>query len=304
MAALAGLAIAIFAIVRDGQGSGEHPAAGQPPGDAAGTGPGGELSQLRTPDFHSMAISPADPNVILYGHHGGVLRSTDGGRTWSKTSLAGASDDAMGMGIAGPEPGTVYAAGHDTFFKSADAGRTWKSMEVDLPGRDIHGMAVAPDRAGRLYTNVTRHGFYRSDDGGAKWTKAASGSFPADVIQVSASAGDVVYVASVQGGVLRSGDAGATFVSTGRLTGSLLSVAASATDPETVYAGTSSGLFASIDGGKTWSARTVPGGGEVLVTAVSPANPLAVMVVAVQADRAGHVFQSNDAGATWGPAPG
>lgn len=280
-------------------GGGSEP--GEPASNvASGSGAGGELSQIKTNDFHSMAVSPADPNLVLYGHHGGVLRSTDGGRTWLTTNLTGATDDAMGMGISGAEPDIVYAAGHDTFFKSTDGGQTWRSLDPDLPGRDIHGMAVAPDHAGRLYANVVRYGFYRSDDGGETWTKANSGSFPGDVIQVSASAGDVVYVASVQGGVLRSDDAGATFRGTARLSGGVLTVAASATDPDVVYAGTESGLFASTDGGKSWVARAVPGGGQVMVAAVSPADPSDITVVAVQGDRAGHVFRSKDGGATWG----
>lgn len=292
----------VFAAVRLAGGSDGATDAGQPANNvAAGSGTGGELSQIKTGDFHSMAVSPVDSNVILYGHHGGVLRSVDGGRTWSKTNLAGEADDAMGMGISGVEPNVVYAAGHDTFFKSSDGGQTWKSLKPDLPGRDIHGMAVAPDKPGRLYANVVRYGFYRSDDGGETWTKATTGAYPPDVIQLSASVGGVVYVASVQGGVLRSDDAGATFKGTGPLTGSVLTVAASATDPNTVYAGTDGGLFASTDGGKTWSARPVPGGGEVMVTAVNPGNPLEVTLVAVQADRAGHVFHSTNGGATWGP---
>jgi len=299
-------AIAIFAVVWLARGSDGTTEAGQPVNDAA-AGTGGansELSQLKTNDFHSMAVSPADANVILYGHHGGVIRSTDGGRSWSKTNLTGETDDAMGMGISGVEPNVVYAAGHDTFFNSSDGGETWKSLKPDLPGRDIHGMAVAPDMAGRLYVNVVRYGFYRSDDGGGTWMKANSGSFPGDVIQVSASVGGVVYVASVQGGVIRSDDSGETFKGTGRVEGSVLAVAASAKDPDTVYAGTDSGLYASTDGGKSWSARAVPDGGQVMVAAVNPANPREVTVVAVRADRAGHVFRSTDGGATWGPGKG
>jgi hypothetical protein len=33
-----------------------------------------EPSQIKTNDFHSVAVSPPDPNLLLYGHHGGVLR--------------------------------------------------------------------------------------------------------------------------------------------------------------------------------------------------------------------------------------
>ena len=294
------LAVAIVVGIRlASPGDGSEP--GEPTSNAAsGSGAGGELSQIKTNDFHSMAVSPADADVILYGHHGGVLRSTDGGRTWLTTTLTAEADDAMGMGISGAAPNVVYAAGHDTFFKSTDGGQKWESLNPDLPGRDIHGLAVAPDREGRLYANVVRYGFFRSDDGGETWTKANSGSFPGDVIQVSASADGVVYVASVQVGVLRSNDAGATFKGTGQLSGGVLTVAASATDLNIVYAGTESGLFASTDGGKTWQPRTVPGGGQVLVAAVNPADSLNVTLVAVQDDGAGHVFRSRDGGATWG----
>lgn len=258
----------------------------------------GELSKLWTADFHAMAISPADGNVVLYGHHGGVLRSTDGGRNWVSTNLGGQADDAMGMGVSGAEPDVLYAAGHDTFFKSTDGGQTWKSLKPALPGTDIHGLAVAPDRAGQVYAYVVGSGLFRSDDGGNTWVRT-SGSLPNDIMSASASAGGVVYVAGMQSGIQRSTDAGATFKPVGAVGGMVAAVAAAASDANIVYAGTDAGLFASRDAGATWTARTVPGGGEVVVVAVNPADARDVTVVAVQQDRAGHVFRSRDGGATW-----
>ncbi|MGH2607622.1 MAG: VPS10 domain-containing protein [Tepidiformaceae bacterium] len=257
----------------------------------------GELSQLRTPDFHSMAISPTDPNVILYGHHGGVLRSIDGGRSWEKTNLTGSTDDAMGIGISPADSNTVYAAGHDTFFKSTDGGETWDSLKPNLPSRDIHGLAVAP---GRIYANVVGVGLFRSDESGENWTLASKAAFPRDVMTVSGSGTDTVYVASMGSGVLRSDDAGATLRPTGKIAAGVLSVAAHPTDDSIVYAGTDKGLFASTDGGKTWTERPVPGGGEALVIAVNPADPQDVVAVMVRSDRAGHVYRSRDGGRTWG----
>lgn len=295
-AALIAVGVVIVVMLESGGGTESAPGSA-PPADASATG---ELSRLNTPDFHSMAISPADANMVLFGHHGGILLSTDGGRSWQQTNLTSDTDDAMGMGIPVADPSIGYAAGHDTFFKSIDGGRTWKSIEPDLPGLDIHGMAVAPDDANRLYANVVRYGFFRSDDGGETWTATGGASYPQGVIQVAAAPGGRVYVASVSSGVLRSDDDGANFKPTGQLEGQTLAVAASGTDSDIVYAGTDTGLFASIDGGATWTRREIPGGGQVMAAAVNPGDPADVVVVAVQSDRAGHVFRSRDGGDTWG----
>lgn len=32
-------------------------------------------------DFHALAFGPTEPDVVFFGHHNGVMRSQDGGRT-------------------------------------------------------------------------------------------------------------------------------------------------------------------------------------------------------------------------------
>ena len=266
---------------------------------AGAPAPGAALSEIKTPDFHSMAISPADSQVVLYGHHGGILRSADGGRSWQKTNLTGNTDDAMGMGISMSDPSVAYAAGHGTFFRSSDAGKTWTSLKPKLPSTDIHGMAVSPDQSAVLYAHVVGQGLFRSDDSAETWKKTNSQPLPADIMQVAASTGGRVYVASMKNGILRSDDGGATFKATSELQGGVLSVATEAVDPNVVYAGTDSQLFVSPDGGATWTARQLPVAGQVLVTGVNPRDANDVMVVAVGSDRVGRVYRSRDGGASW-----
>ena len=75
---------------------------------------GGALSVLRTADFHAVAFSPEDANVIFFGHYNGMLRSADGGRTWQPL-VDRRNFDAMGLAISRANPRQVYLAGHDIF---------------------------------------------------------------------------------------------------------------------------------------------------------------------------------------------
>lgn len=272
-------------------------------GGGAGGGDGLALSRITTPDFHSMAISPGDPAFLVYGSHGGVMRSTDGGRSWNKTNLTGQADDAMGMGYLSTDGLKVVAAGHDTYFQSEDGGATWTKATPKLPGTDIHGLATVPGQPGTIYANVVRFGIYRSGDGGATWTKVTTGEFPGDVMTIAASRDGRLYAASMSGGVLRSDDGGGTFRKMGNVVGAM-SIASAASDPNVVFVGTQSGLFYSADGGQVWQTRSLPSGGAVMVTAVSSTNPLDVSIVVVDNQGTGRVYRSADGGESWRSAQG
>lgn len=256
------------------------------------------LAELTTPDFHSLAISPSDANFVLFGHHGGVLVSRDGGRRWEPSSLAGPNDDAMGIGYSSANPDTVFAAGHNTFFRSDDKGRTWTIVRAGLPRADVHGLTVVPGSPTRILANVAGLGLYRSDDAGLTWSRQSEVGFPLDAIQVAAANSDLIFAASPEQGVLRSADGGKTFAATSNLPATALTVAAAAA-PETVYAGTDRGLYRSTDQGRTWVLRGVPSGPQVLAVAVNPQNADDLVLVSVDEDGVGAVYRSFDGGASW-----
>lgn len=97
------------------------------------------LARLGSQDVHSLAFVEGDPERLLFGHHGGVSRSIDGGRTWAALSVR---EDAMSMTPAAD--GSIVIAGHEVFSGSSDGGATWAPIRADLPSLDIHGFTRDP----------------------------------------------------------------------------------------------------------------------------------------------------------------
>jgi photosystem II stability/assembly factor-like uncharacterized protein len=103
-----------------------------------------------------------------------------------------------------------------------------------------------------------------------------------------------VYVASLGGGILKSGDGGQTFAAVNQGLGSLVvaSLAMAQNDPNLIYAGTGVGIYKSINGGATWSAT----GSDLL--------PLSLIIDPTNADILyagfnGDLQKTTDGGDTW-----
>ncbi len=260
---------------------------------------GAALATLTTSDFHALAFSPTDPDVAFFGHHNGIQRSDDGGRTWSAL-VDRRGFDAMNVAVSRADPGRLYLAGHDVFQTSADGGATWQPVAHNLPGTDIHGFAMDPDDANRLSALVVGQGAFASGDGGHTWQRL-EGRLPADVMALASAGGspETLYAASMGAGVLRSVDGGRGWVPAANgLDGrGATALAIDPADRRVVYAGTGGGLYRSADGGTSWARLPFPGG-NVAALAVSPARPGRVLAIAVQGGR-GLVYRSDDGGQSW-----
>ena len=267
---------------------------------AGATGRSGAVGMLQTADFHALAFSPDDPGVVFFGHHNGLMRSTDGGHTWAPL-IERPNFDAMNLAVSRASPRRVYLAGHDVFEMSIDGGRTWQPVSHDLPGTDIHGFAMSPDDASRLYAFVVPYGLFESSDGGQSWERA-TGQVPGDVMALGAAGGtpEVLYAGGMRSGLLRSADGGATWMrlSLGDAPRGVMTIAVDATSRQTIYVGGGGGLYKSADNGASWRKLPFPGD-NVVALAVSPAQPNVVLAIAVR-NRQGVVYRSGDGGASWG----
>jgi len=97
------------------------------------------------PYVQALAISPTAPDVMVAGIElGGVLRSEDGGRTWSG-HRKGAQRDCHTMTFHTASGEWVYEGGGGGPAFSRDGGKTWRQPKQGLG--QVYGWAVAADPA-------------------------------------------------------------------------------------------------------------------------------------------------------------
>ncbi len=117
---------------------------------------------------------------VTRGSYGmGILKTEDGGATWSKSlDWTYAENRGVWMLAADPStPGHLYAATTEGIYETTDAGGSWTQVLDVIMGTDIRLHPLQPDRLFAACGNFASEGFgiYRSEDGGANWTRLSSG---------------------------------------------------------------------------------------------------------------------------------
>jgi photosystem II stability/assembly factor-like uncharacterized protein len=117
---------------------------------------------------HGFALHPERPDRVLAGvEHGALLRSGDGGETWTE-SLVGS--DVHRVAVHPAEPERVSAATGSGLHRSRDGGHTWEHAD-GLDGLYLHAIEYYPEDHHRLYAYAAEaeSPVHRSDDGGDTW---------------------------------------------------------------------------------------------------------------------------------------
>jgi photosystem II stability/assembly factor-like uncharacterized protein len=109
-----------------------HPARGGNLGIITSTDSGRTWRQLSRGlngpvDFHQLAVSKADPNVI-YGAFRGLQISRDGGESWGVA--APGPDGLMSLAASSVDTARLYAATKGGLLYSTDAGKTWQPAHL------------------------------------------------------------------------------------------------------------------------------------------------------------------------------
>ena len=163
----------------------------------------------------SLAIHRKNPDIVVAGAMDGVYRSENGGQEWHRISPANHSEikGVVSLALDPQDTQVIYAGTAHLPWRSLDGGATWHSIHVGMiDDSDVFSLAVERSNPSRIFASACS-GIYRSGNRGDQWTK-------------------------MQG-----------IPGTNRRTHIILQ---DPVEERILYAGTTQGLWKSLDGGLTW----------------------------------------------------
>lgn len=174
--------------------------------------PVGAVSLSQISHIHGIAVDRRDPSRLFLATHNGLYLASPEGYA---QPVSETRDDYMGFTPHPTDGDILFASGH-------------------------------PVAGGNM-------GFIISHDGGVTWESVSSGAGgPVDfhAMDVSRADPDVIY--GLYGAIQVSRDGGVTWEVAGAPAADTFDLAASALDPNFVYAATRNGLMVSRDGARSW----------------------------------------------------
>ena len=236
-------------------------------------------------------VDPHDPNTVLVGAQGhffgpsqdrGLYRSTDGGRTWTHVLKLGDQTGVVDIAADPADPHVLFASAWEArqypwqsyftpvsgpgsaIYTSLDGGATWSRVQgggwpTGSLGRI--GLAVAHTAQGvRVYAAVDAakaSGLYRSDDGGAHWSRVndedAFTTWYASRLTVAPDDPDTVYTVGQSIRRCDRGGAHCEIIKGAPGGDDYHHVWINPRQPDHMITGSDQGAVVSVDGGRTWS---------------------------------------------------
>jgi photosystem II stability/assembly factor-like uncharacterized protein len=260
----------------------------------------------------TLAFDPTAPATV-YATTGaptgapGLFVSSDGGGSWRRLGVPAADGRVTAVAVDPQHPLTLYAGADAGVIESLDGGGSWRLVNAAMGGHDrdrdyglVSALLVDPRDSQTLYATTGCTGFFKSSDGGRRWSPINGGLEPgcsaSHSLALDPRSPQTVYATDSRG-VFRSLDTGAHWqaANTGLSLSTVFSLAVDPQRQETVYAAAGDlGLFESDDGGAQW--RSLAAGPKLVEQiAVDPSNPRNLLALATGYS----VERSSDAGRTW-----
>ncbi|HEV8486967.1 MAG TPA: SBBP repeat-containing protein, partial [Blastocatellia bacterium] len=226
---------------------------------------------LTNADIFSIAIDPGTPSTLYVGtglYQGyfagggkGILKSTDGGSTWTEMNNGLADLYVAALAIDPSTPSTIYAGTLKGLCKSIDGGNSWAKTKIaasvvalaldPFTPATIYATApfsrASPDSDGRgnprrrIHNFTLLEGIVKSTDGGASWKAINDGldwQYLNYSLAIDPMTPSTVYVGTSYDGLFKTTDGGNRWNATGLRETNVGPLAVTATTPPAVFATT------------------------------------------------------------------
>jgi photosystem II stability/assembly factor-like uncharacterized protein len=192
--------------------------------------------------FMVSGCSTPAPQKIIFGN---VMKSEDGGDSWTPKVEAGekkniAGVEVLSVAIHPAEPKTVYIGTRKSgIFKTEDGGELWSKL--DFPPIKTYGLAVDSLSPQTVYASGVwqeRGKIYKSENGGANWKEIYTEPGNGTVVTALAASpyeGGNLYGATSEGAIFHTNNGGDTWQNIYRSDGPVTAISFDGADLNTAY---------------------------------------------------------------------
>ena len=219
----------------------------------------------------SIALHPTKPHILYIATDEAVYKSRNRGETWERLNNEELSRTRVLNLVVDPQlPANVFAGTMgDGTYKSPDGGKHWHQFNAGIQkgtiSAHVNQVVFNPLGSETVYAATTT-GVFRSNDGGRTWNERMNGMTEVNFVvslAIDRESPNIIY-AGTTGGVFRSRNATESWekVTNGmvdfdaKMASMALGVNDVTIDPhntQIVYAGTTQGLFKTLDQGDHWT---------------------------------------------------
>ncbi|NOX84566.1 MAG: T9SS type A sorting domain-containing protein [Chlorobi bacterium] len=211
--------------------------------------------------LYDISFAPGQNNVgyavgmkYTYNANGVVIKTSDGGDTWS-TILGGEGNTLDGIeSVAFISPDTGFIGGWNNYFaKTTDGGTTWTTLTVGSGNWYFNDMEFWDSNNGIAVAKLNAGGsaIYVTSDGGDTWSTATGIS--QDVQDVTYADSLTLYAVGLDEKIYKSTDGGLTWSAIYSGTSTYYFLGVAFVDDFGVVGGEDGKMYSTTDGGNNWS---------------------------------------------------
>ncbi len=219
-------------------------------------------------DVFAIDINSENPDHVIASACSGIYLSNDKGETWTQAKGIPSNSRRTRAILLNPgKPEYVYAGTTQGFWMSTNGGKNWKL--TTKKSLEVNSIGVHPEQPNRVFLGTNNNGLMVSNDFGRTFSPQ-NGNFSSRFIYSitpdeqlkNRLYATTINTATGGGHIFVSSDLGRTWTDTsgnldvGRVSASTL--IQDRVNPMKLYIGTNSGIYKSLDRGRSWKRISPP----------------------------------------------